>query len=66
MQRLLIVIGAVFLIMGLLWPWFSHLGLGRLPGDVVIERPQFRFYFPIVTSLLISVVLTLLIWLFRK
>ncbi len=66
MQRLLIVLGAAFLVVGLLWPWIAHLGLGRLPGDVVIERPQFRLYFPVVTSLLISVVLTLLIWLFRK
>jgi hypothetical protein len=66
MQRFLIVAGAVLLVSGLLWPWLSHIGLGRLPGDVVVERPQFRLYFPIVTSLLISVVLTLLIWLFRK
>jgi hypothetical protein len=66
MQRFLIAAGAVFVIAGLLWPWLSHMGLGRLPGDIVVERPQFRLYFPIATSLLISVVLTLLIWLFRK
>ncbi len=66
MQRILIVLGIVILAAGLFWPWLGHLGLGRLPGDVVIERPHFRLYFPIVTCLLISVVVTLLIWLFRK
>ncbi|HTW33260.1 MAG TPA: DUF2905 domain-containing protein [Rhizomicrobium sp.] len=65
-QRLLIVLGAILLAAGLLWPWLGHLGLGRLPGDIAIERPHFRLYFPWVTCLLISVVLTLLIWLFRK
>jgi membrane protein implicated in regulation of membrane protease activity len=65
-QRLLIVAGAILLAAGLLWPWLGHLGLGRLPGDIAIERPHFRLYFPWVTCLLVSVVLTLLIWLFRK
>jgi hypothetical protein len=65
-QRALILLGALLLAVGLLWPWLGHLGLGRLPGDVVIERPHFRLYFPWVTCLLISVVLTLLFWLFRK
>ena len=65
-RRLLIVLGAILLAAGLLWPWLGHLGLGRLPGDIAIERPHFRLYFPWVTCLLISVVLTLLIWLFRK
>jgi membrane protein implicated in regulation of membrane protease activity len=65
-QRLLIVLGAILLAAGLLWPWLGHLGLGRLPGDIAVERPHFRLYFPWVTCLLISVVLTLLIWLFRK
>jgi hypothetical protein len=65
-QRLLIVAGAILLAAGLLWPWLGHLGLGRLPGDIAVERPHFRLYFPWVTCLLISVVLTLLIWLFRK
>ena len=65
-RRLLIVLGAILLAAGLLWPWLGHLGLGRLPGDIAVERPHFRLYFPWVTCLLISVVLTLLIWLFRK
>jgi membrane protein implicated in regulation of membrane protease activity len=65
-QRLLIITGAILLAAGLLWPWLGHLGLGRLPGDIAVERPHFRLYFPWVTCLLISVVLTLLFWLFRK
>ena len=51
---------------GLLWPFLNRLGLGRLPGDIAVERGNFRFYFPIVTSLVISVALTLLFWLFRR
>lgn len=66
MQRLLVVAGALLLLAGLFWPWISQWGLGRLPGDIVLERPHVRIYFPIVTCLLISVVVTLLIWLFRK
>jgi hypothetical protein len=66
MQRLLIVIGLVLLAAGLLWPWLSRLGLGRLPGDIRIERDGFGFYFPLTTGLLISIFLSLLIWLLRK
>jgi len=65
-RRFLIVAGIVLVAAGVLWPFLTRLGLGRLPGDIVIERGNFRFYFPIVTSLVISVVLTLLIWLFRR
>lgn len=66
MQRWLITIGAVILLAGLLWPWLSKLGLGRLPGDIRIERDGFHFYFPITTGLIISAVLSLILWLFRK
>jgi Protein of unknown function (DUF2905) len=65
-RRFLVVAGLVLLVAGLLWPLLSRLGLGRLPGDVTISRGNFRFYFPIVTSLVISAVLTLLFWLFRR
>lgn len=65
-RRGLIVAGAILLVAGLLWPFLSRLGLGRLPGDIVIERQNFRFYFPLVTSLVVSVALTLLFWLFRR
>jgi len=65
-RRILIVAGIVLLAAGLLWPVITRLGLGRLPGDLVVERPNFRFYFPLATSLVISAVLTLLFWLFRR
>jgi membrane protein implicated in regulation of membrane protease activity len=65
-RRILIVAGIVLLVAGLLWPLITRLGLGRLPGDIVIERPNFSFYFPLVTSILVSVVLTALFWLFRR
>jgi len=66
MNRLLIVLGLLLLIAGLAWPWLTKLGLFRLPGDIVIERDNFRFYFPITTMIIVSVVVSLLIWLFRK
>lgn len=66
MSRTLIILGIVLIAVGLLWPWITRLGLGRLPGDIAIERDNFRFYFPITTSILISLLLTLLFWLFRK
>jgi hypothetical protein len=64
--RILIIAGVILLAAGLLWPLLSRLGLGRLPGDIAVERENFRFYFPLMTSLVISVVLTLLFWLFRR
>jgi len=66
MQRTLIIIGLIILAVGLLWPLIAKLGLGRLPGDIVIRRENFAFYFPIVTSLILSVVASLLFWLFRR
>jgi ribose/xylose/arabinose/galactoside ABC-type transport system permease subunit len=66
MQRLLIALGALFLVAGLAWPWLSRLPWGRLPGDLSIEREGFSFNFPIVTSLVVSIVLTLLVWWWRR
>ena len=66
MRTLLIVAGAILFVIGLAWPLVTRLGLGRLPGDVVVERGNFRFYFPLVASLLISAILTLVVWLFRR
>jgi Protein of unknown function (DUF2905) len=66
MARWLIVLGIVLLLAGLLWPWLAKLGLGRLPGDIVIERENFRMYFPITTSILISIVLSLILWLLNR
>ncbi len=66
MARTLIVLGAVLIVAGLLWPWILKLGLGRLPGDIAIERGGFRFYFPIVTCLLVSSVVSAVLWLLRR
>lgn len=66
MQRALITLGLIVIAVGLLWPWITKLGLGRLPGDIVIERENFRFYFPLTTMILISIVISLLLWLFRR
>jgi len=61
-SRLLIIFGLVLVAVGLLWPLISKLGLGRLPGDIVIERDNFRLYLPIGTSVLISIILSLIFW----
>ena len=61
MSRWLIEIGLALVVVGLLWPWLGRLGLGRLPGDIVIERGNFRFYVPIVTCLVVSGVVSLIL-----
>ena len=66
MQKFLIIAGLSLLLVGLLWPWLGKLPLGRLPGDIVVERGSFRLYFPVTTAVLLSVVATLLYWLFRR
>lgn len=65
MQRLLIVFGVASLALGLLWPLIGP-WLGKLPGDIAIERENFRFYFPITSMLLVSALITLILWLLRK
>jgi len=66
MARLLIIAGLALVAAGLLWPLISRLGLGRLPGDIVIRREGFSFYFPVVTGLVLSAVATLVLWLLRR
>jgi hypothetical protein len=66
MSRMLIILGIVLVAAGLLWPFIGKLGLGRLPGDIVVERPGYSFYFPIMTSLVLSVVLSLVLWLVNR
>ena len=66
MSRFLIILGIILVAVGILWPWLSRLGLGRLPGDFVIERENFRLYLPITTSILASIILSLILrWLGR-
>jgi hypothetical protein len=66
MQRALIIIGLVLLVAGIAWPWLSRLPFGRLPGDFSVERENFSFFFPLGTSIVVSIVISVLIWLFRK
>jgi hypothetical protein len=66
MSRTLIVIGLVFVIAGLFWPWLGRIGLGRLPGDIVIEGEKFTFYAPITTGILVSILLSLIIWFLNR
>ncbi len=66
LPRLFIGLGIFFLAVGLLWPWLLKLGFGRLPGDIVIERGNLRFYFPLTTTIIVSLLLSLLFWLLRK
>lgn len=66
MSRILIVLGLLLVLAGLLWPWLSKLPWGRLPGDIAIERENFRFYFPLGTSIVISLVVSLILWLFTR
>jgi hypothetical protein len=66
MARFLVILGLVLVLLGLLWPLIQKIGLGRLPGDIVIRRDHFHFYFPLTTSLLISILLSLIWWLFRR
>jgi hypothetical protein len=62
MGRFLIVLGLIILLAGLLWPWLSQIGLGRLPGDIVIERENMTLYFPLMTCLALSVLFSLVLW----
>ena len=66
MQRLLVVSGVALLVAGIAWPLLSRIGLGRLPGDIAIGRGNTSFYFPIVTCIIVSIVLSALMWLFNR
>jgi hypothetical protein len=66
MSRWLVTVGVLLVVVGLAWPWLSKLPLGRLPGDIAIEREHSRFYFPWVSCLLVSAIVSLALWLFRR
>ena len=66
MAKWLITIGIVLVALGLLWPLLAKIGLGHLPGDIRIERKGFSFYFPLMSSIVVSAVITLILWLFRR
>ena len=66
MQRLLIVGGILLVLAGLAWPLLTRLGLGRLPGDIAIDDGRFSFYFPIVSCIVVSVVVSVVLWLINR
>jgi len=66
MMRFLVTLGIALIVLGLLWPYLSRLGLGRLPGDIVIEREGGSFYFPVVTCLILSLVFSAVLWLIGR
>jgi len=65
-QKILILIGVVVIIIGLTWPWLSKLPFGKLPGDIVVDKPNFKFFFPITSMIIISAIVSLIAWLIRK
>jgi hypothetical protein len=66
MNRLLVTLGVGLILLGLAWSWVKRLPLFRLPGDIVIDRPGFKFFFPITTMLLISALISLIAWVLRR
>jgi hypothetical protein len=62
MARLLVILGLAILLIGLFWPYLCRFGWGRLPGDIVIERDNVTFYFPLMTCLLLSLLFSLIFW----
>ena len=65
-QKTLIIIGVLFILVGLLYPFLRDIGLGRLPGDIIIKKENSFFYFPIVTCIIVSVVVSLILMFFKK
>lgn len=66
MQKPLIFLGIAIILAGLFWPWLSKVPFGRLPGDIIIDKPGFKLFFPITSMLLVSGLISLIMWLFRK
>lgn len=66
MRKWLIVVGLLLALTGLLWPWLSRIPFGRLPGDIHIERENFSFHFPLMTSVVVSIIISIVIWIFRR
>ena len=66
MQKILVTVGISCIVVGLLWPWLAKIPLGRLPGDIVINRPNMKVYIPITTMIIISIVISLILRFFKK
>ncbi len=66
MAKWLVTLGIILVALGLLWPLLAKLGIGHLPGDIHIERKGFSFYFPVTTSIIISLAISIILWIFRR
>ncbi len=66
MQKTLIIIGAAIIALGLLWPWVVKSPLGRLPGDIIIEKPNLKIFIPITTMIVVSAIISVVLWILRK
>ena len=66
MQRVLIILGLLLVLIGLAWPWLGKLPIRRLPGDIVVSRENFRFYFPLTTMIIVSILVSVIVWFLRK
>jgi hypothetical protein len=66
MNPVLVGLGGVLVVAGLLWPWLKKMNLFHLPGDIVIDRPGFKFFFPITTMLIVSAVISVIAWVMRR
>lgn len=66
MPRLLVALGIILVIAGLAWPFLTSLGLGRLPGDIRIEREGFTIFIPLTSGLIVSAAISVILWLLRK
>ncbi|MDJ0722043.1 MAG: DUF2905 domain-containing protein [Desulfobacterales bacterium] len=66
MQKTLIALGIALVLVGLFWPYLVRIPFGRLPGDIIINKPQLKIYIPVTTMILVSVVISIIMWLLRK
>jgi len=65
-QKILIFLGVVIIIIGFTWPWLSKIPFGKLPGDIVVDKPNFKFFFPITSMIIVSLVISFIVWLVKK
>ena len=66
MQKILIGLGVVFLATGLFWPWLGKFPIGRLPGDIIIDRPNLKIYIPVTSMIIVSIIISLVLRFFKK
>ncbi len=66
MQKTLIGLGIVVILIGFLWPYLVRIPFGRLPGDIIIDKPQLKIYIPVTTMILVSIVISIIMWFLRK